>query len=140
MIVSPNPMHAATSTASGASNGGAGTAKKAEDPDQFMKLLLKQITTQNPLEPMSSTEMMQQMVGIETVDRIRSLESSIKTLGQNQAWQAAGLVGRQVELTNMDDPTKPVTGEVQNVRIKDSQVNLVVNGKEYSAALLSSVK
>ena len=120
---------------------GAGTTKtKSPDKDQFMKLLLEQLTHQNPLEPMNSQEMMQQMVGIETVDRIQSLDTQIKSLGKTMAWQSASLVGRQVELQNLDDPSHPISGQVERVKIKDSDVSLVINGKEYSAALLNAVK
>lgn len=124
-----------------AGTSGIGTTKpKTTDRDQFMTLLLEQMTHQNPLEPMSSQEMMQQMVGIETVDRIQSLETQIKAMNQSMTWQSAGLVGREVELQNTEDPTHPISGLVERVRVKDNKVSLVINGTEYSAALLSSVK
>lgn len=87
-----------------AAGSGNGVAKKNTNLGQedFMKLLIAQMSYQNPLEPQENGEFIAQMAQFGTVDGIQNLEKSFESLNQtlqsNQALQASTLVGRKVEV------------------------------------------
>lgn len=68
--------------------------------DRFMKLLVKQLQTQDPMNPMENAEMTSQMAQINTVTGIEKLNTAMQqmmaTFTASQGLQAAGLVGHQV--------------------------------------------
>ena len=90
-------------------NGGAaatasskGTSAAAEQNDRFLKLLITQLTNQDPLNPMDNAQMTTQLAQISTVSGLEQVNSTVKSLGaqflQMQALQGAALVGREVVL------------------------------------------
>jgi len=76
-------------------------AKKEEDyQSRFLTLLTTQLRNQDPLNPMENAEMTSQLAQMSTVDGIERLNDMVKELlegrGENQAMQAAALVGHGV--------------------------------------------
>lgn len=83
-------------------NAKATTTKSATEAqgDTFMKLLVKQLQSQDPMNPMDNAQFTSQMAQINTVTGIDKLNTTLTTLlsayGTTQNMQAAGLVGKQV--------------------------------------------
>ncbi len=140
MFVSSNPTATRTDAASQAENAKKEAARKGQDKDGFMKLLMSQMTHQDPMEPMSNQEMMQQMVTIESLDRTQKLETSIKSLNTNMFMSSANLIGRDVTVQDPDDTQKTITGKVEGLRVDNGTANLVINGKNYAASTMISVQ
>ncbi len=71
-----------------------------EQQDRFMKLLVKQLQTQDPMNPMDNAQMTSQMAQINTVTGIEKLNQTMQQLlssyGVAQSAQAAGVIGREV--------------------------------------------
>lgn len=108
---------------------------KALDQQDFLKLLVAQMTSQDPLNPKTDLEMIPQLVSFSTLAQSQSMQSDIASLrSQQQVLQANSLLGRTVQLTDDDD--KPITGVVDAVLMKEGTPQIVVNGKGYD---LSSV-
>lgn len=103
---------------------------------EFMKLLLAQVTHQDPLKPMDNAELMQQISGLETMARLEDLSHSLEALGRQQALSAGSLLGRRVEMDS-DDGT--VTGVVESVRWSDGEPALVVSGRPFPLDALRAV-
>ncbi len=80
----------------------AGNASGTEQvsQDRFLKMLVAQLQNQDPLNPMDNAQMTSQMAQISTVDGIERLNATLQALvagsTENQAMQAAALVGRGV--------------------------------------------
>ena len=68
--------------------------------EDFLKLMVTQMTHQNPLKPMENTEFLTQIAQFGTVSGIQALQKSFtdfaNAIGSDQTLQAAGLIGRKV--------------------------------------------
>lgn len=66
----------------------------------FLKVLLTQLTYQDPLKPMDNQEFMAQMAQFTSVEQTQQLNNKLDTLITNQAaLQSVGLIGRTVDVT-----------------------------------------
>ncbi|WP_255989823.1 flagellar hook assembly protein FlgD [Chitinolyticbacter albus] len=79
--------------------GTSSTSTMQEAQDRFLKLLVKQLQSQDPMNPMENAEMTSQIAQINTVTGIEKLNSTMATMlssyGASQSMQAAALVGKQ---------------------------------------------
>lgn len=81
---------------------GAASAAAKQSPqemqDRFLKLMVAQLSNQDPLNPMDNAELTSQMAQINTVTGIQQLNDSIKAMtsqfGTLQAMQGTSLIGR----------------------------------------------
>jgi flagellar basal-body rod modification protein FlgD len=81
----------------------ASSASSKTDPqaaqDRFLTLLVAQINSQDPLNPMDNAQMTSQMAQISTVQGIEQLNATLKGMseqyGAMQAMQGTSLIGRQ---------------------------------------------
>jgi flagellar basal-body rod modification protein FlgD len=70
----------------------------------FMNLLIKQLQYQDPLQPMTNQEMMQQMATIRQLEANTQLSDSLQQItDQERFGSAAALIGRQVQGVVADD-------------------------------------
>ena len=68
--------------------------------EDFLKILLAQLTYQDPLKPMDNQQFMAQMAQFTSLEQTQQLNNKIETLITNQAaLQSVGLIGRTVEIT-----------------------------------------
>lgn len=83
--------------------------------EDFMKILLTQLTYQDPLKPMDNKEFMAQMAQFTTLEQTQQLNDKIATLITNQAaLQSIGLIGKTVDVTT---DSGPVTGTVVSLSL-----------------------
>ena len=97
----------------------------------FLKLLVTQMTSQDPMNPMKDTEFVAQMATFSSLQNSVSMESDMASM------QASGLLGRTVTL-NVPDGTQP-TGVVSGVQWVSGTPQIVVNGQNYTLSQLSSI-
>jgi flagellar basal-body rod modification protein FlgD len=86
--------------------GAIGAASAAASPasslglEDFMKILLTQLTYQDPLKPMDNQEFMAQMAQFTALEHSQRLNDRVQQLVEEQAaLQSVGLIGRTVEIT-----------------------------------------
>ena len=65
----------ASNTTSATNSSSSGVVSNSQRQD-FLNLLLAQLTQQTPLEPMDNEKLMSQIIGIETLDRLEGLIKS----------------------------------------------------------------
>lgn len=83
--------------------GAASTSLRASGMNQedFLKILLTQLTYQDPMKPMDNQEFMAQMAQFTSLEQTQQLNDKISTLISNQAaLQSVGLIGRTVDITS----------------------------------------
>ncbi len=90
--------------------------------DDFLKLLVLQLRTQNPLNPMEDQDFSAQLAQFSALEAAQNTE---ETLGKLFLLQAGSLVGRTVEL---QDGT---TGTVDKVILSGGTIAIEVGGAEY---------
>jgi flagellar basal-body rod modification protein FlgD len=66
----------------------------------FLKILLTQLTTQDPMKPMDNKDFMAQIAQFTTLEQTQQLNDKTATLITNQAaLQSVGLIGRTVDFS-----------------------------------------
>jgi flagellar basal-body rod modification protein FlgD len=97
--------------------GAAGTSLRASGMNQedFLKILLTQLTYQDPMKPMDNQEFMAQMAQFTSLEQTQQLNEKISTLISNQAaLQSVGLIGRTVDISSASGA---VTGTVVSLSL-----------------------
>ena len=104
----------------------------------FLKLLVAQMSSQDPLNPQSNTDFVAQMAQFSTLQASQSMQSSLSQInGQQQVLQANNLIGRNVTL--LDNNGNPVAGTVAGVIVNNGSPNIVVNGQSYGLSTVISI-
>ena len=93
-VTATAPSAVSTTSAAGA----AAKQTPQEMQDRFLKLMVAQLSNQDPLNPMDNAELTSQMAQINTVTGIQQLNDSIKAMNAQftnlQAMQSTSLIGR----------------------------------------------
>ncbi len=112
-------------------------ASQSTNPSQtlnqadFLKLLVTQMTSQDPLSPESDTDMAAQMAQFSSLQASQSTETDIEGL------QANSLIGQTVTAASTGSPT---TGVVTSVVMQaGSDPELIVNGQPFTLKQISAI-
>jgi flagellar basal-body rod modification protein FlgD len=110
---------------------------KTLSQDDFLKLLVAQMTSQDPLNPKSDIDMIPQMVSFNELEQSKSMQTDIQNLrAEQQVLQANSLLGRTVDVQDAD---QKVTGQVTAVQMEEGTPKLLVNGHPYDLSSLLSI-
>ena len=102
-------------------NAAYGNSRTTMDTYQFLRLLIVELTSQNPMDPVKDRDFLAQMAQLNTAQQMERIGSMFTT------FQAAGLIGREVEAAL---PTGSVLrGKVESVQISAGRVMLTINGE-----------
>jgi flagellar basal-body rod modification protein FlgD len=106
--------------------------------DTFLQLLLANLKSQNPMEPMSNEQMVQQMTELNSLQELQKISLALKSMSKtNDFMSATGLVGKTV--TYLDGDEKEQTGTVDSISINGDNVLLNVGSAEVSLSQIVSV-
>lgn len=111
-------------------------AGQETNKDLFIKLLVGQMTNQDPFNPQDPTQYVTQLAQFSMLEQIMSLNDSMNYLVNvnngvliNSAMTtASSLIGKNVEMSFLDENGKVVDycGEVKGTTVKDGRVYLEV--------------
>jgi flagellar basal-body rod modification protein FlgD len=114
-----------STTSTSSSNG-------ALDKDSFLKLLVAQLTNQDPTSPMDSEQFVSQMAEFTTLEQTQNMSNAIDKLVTTQSNQSlsqqASMIGKQISWTESDTDdsgntvTNTFSGIVKSVTLKDGTV------------------
>jgi flagellar basal-body rod modification protein FlgD len=91
----------------------------------FIKMMVAELENQDPMNPMSNTEMLQQISQIRSITSNDRLTTGIESLTLGQALStASSLIGKTVTGVNTLD--QEVTGKVDKVTIENGEAKLYV--------------
>ena len=111
----------ATSPVSGASTTSPSSSLTLQD---FMQVLMTQLTYQDPLKPMDNQEFMAQIAQFTTLQQTQELNTNMQALVLNQAaQQSVGLIGRTVGVTTSSGS---VSGTVASIDLSGATPMLSV--------------
>lgn len=114
-----SPLLVAPSGASGYS--GMGSSGELNQ-DDFLTLLITELSSQDPLDPLADRDFIAQVAQLNTLSETMKLNENIQTM---QMLEAASLVGRQVEAIGPQGDH--VEGTVTGVYFIDSEPWLVID-------------
>lgn len=107
--------------------------------NDFLKLLVAQMTQQDPLNPKSDIEMIPQMVSFTQLEQSKNMQADIASLrSQQEILQASSLLGRTVEI--QDESEAVISGTVTAVQMEEGTPKLVVNGSKHGLGDLLSIR
>ncbi len=121
-----------------ASNSNAG--KKTLGADDFMKILMTQLTAQDPMNPMKDTEFIAQMANFSSLEQMRGLSQSFTAYSNSQQMATAPLyLGCEVTVKDPSSELGEIRGKVESVTVKNGAPALVINGKTYDPKLITNI-
>jgi flagellar basal-body rod modification protein FlgD len=98
------------------------------DKGAFLKLLLTQLTNQDPLKPTDDTQFISQLAQFSSLEQMQNMNTNLSNYIDTQSFtQATGLIGKAVQWTDADTGTKKV-GQVESVMSEDGAIHLIVPG------------
>jgi flagellar basal-body rod modification protein FlgD len=96
--------------------------------EDFIKILLTQLTYQDPLKPMDNQEFMAQMAQFTSLEQTQQLNEKISTLISNQAaLQSVGLIGKTVDITTSNGT---LTGTVSALSLAGDAPSITVRAAD----------
>jgi len=111
---------------------------KSLSQQDFLKLLVTQMTSQDPLKPTDSQDLLSQMTQFSTLSANTALQTQIAQMQSlNEFSEAGSLLGKQVTLQVSDTAT--AQGVVTGVDTSGDAPQIIVNGQPYSLAQVLSV-
>ncbi len=105
--------------------------------DEFLKILITQLTNQDPTEPMSDRDFIAQMAQFSTLEQMTNMSAQFAKLGgMIQSGQAFSLLGKHVDVITGGSV---VSGQVSEVTGGDFP-QVLVNGRYYDYANVERVR
>jgi flagellar basal-body rod modification protein FlgD len=109
-----------TEAATPASAAAGGTAQAMLGKDDFLKLLLAQLSNQDPLRPMEDTEFIAQLAQLNTLEQTQQMNQHLVDLVATEGLsQAFALLGQEVEA--VDSTYELISGSVTAAMLVDGQ-------------------
>ncbi|MFO1497087.1 MAG: flagellar hook capping FlgD N-terminal domain-containing protein [Verrucomicrobiota bacterium] len=99
--------------------------------EDFLQLLVAQMTTQDPLNPQKDTEFIAQMAQFSALEQSKSMQADMAML------QANGLLGKTVELQATPDVV--LQGAVTAVQIEAGTPKLIVDGQKFDLSQVITI-
>ncbi len=106
--------------------------------DAFLQLLMAQMQNQDPMNPVSNEDFLAQQAQFSTLSEMQKLNETMS--GSNQIMQASSLIGKEVTLTDPDNPTQTLKGIVKEAKFNENGASLTIGDKDYPMDSLLSVK
>ena len=109
----------------------AGSSAEVLSQGDFLKLLVAQMTSQNPLDPLDNQDLLTQMVQFSTLQQNTGVQKALTALHNSEGLvQANSLLGRQVTL--QVDAETLTQGTVTAVLMDTGTPQIVVDGNAYN--------
>ncbi|MDB6052999.1 MAG: flgD [Verrucomicrobiales bacterium] len=104
----------------------------------FLKLLVTQMTSQDPMNPQKDTDFIAQMASFSNLEQSKNMGADISTmLGAEQITQANSLIGRTVSL-QVNNSTRS-SGVVTAVQVQAGKPQVVVDGQSYDLSKVTNI-
>jgi flagellar basal-body rod modification protein FlgD len=94
--------------------------------DDFLKLLIAQLTNQDPLDPLKDQDFIAQLATFSTLEQQTNMAKSLEQLTSLSAISSVGLIGHTVTYLDSEGATK--TGTVSGVKFTEDGVVLSLKG------------
>lgn len=135
------PVTPVPSTLAAAYPGESATARipqRTLGQEDFLKLLIAQLSAQDPLNPQKDTEFIAQMASFSALEQARSMQAEMSRLRSEQQFLLANsMLGARVELLTSQGAA--TAGPVEAVLWDDGAPKIVVAGQIYDMSEIRSV-
>jgi flagellar basal-body rod modification protein FlgD len=128
MSAIPSISPAATIPTALSTNGSARVPTQTLGQDEFLKLLVTKMQSQDPMNPQGDTEFISQMAQFTSLENSKSMQADLQSL------TASGMLGRSVTIkgaSSINGQQPDVTGIVTSVSMKNGSPTIEVDGDDY---------
>ncbi len=101
------------------------------DQDDFLKLLVTQMTTQDPLKPMEDLSSFSQLASFSALEQNKATQASMAVI------QANSMLGHFVQVAG--EYGQPMVGQVEQVLMIEGQPQVVVDGERFTLDKISAI-
>lgn len=107
--------------------------------EEFVKILITELTNQDPLEPNDSQQILEQLSSLRNIESQMAMQDQLEAMVmQNQFAQAGGMIGKVVE--GLDMHNDQISGQVVSVRVVDGNAVLELDtGKSLPMSRLTRI-
>jgi len=125
MLVEPVSAHAGVTSPMQIPGGQASDSPALSE--MFLQILIKELSNQDPLNPMDGTDFVTQLAQLSAVEQLQTMSSTLKALQEmQQVTQASALIGLNVRATGEDGSV--IEGRVTAANLTDGEIMLDVDG------------
>ena len=101
---------------------------------QFLKLLMTELSNQNPLDPQDDKAFLAEMAQFSTVEGVTTMNTQLGQL------QAASLIGKTVDaMVTTDGASNSISGIVKGIKFNGDSVSVNVNGLDIPVSQILNV-
>lgn len=116
-----------------AQTGAAGNGFGALNSDEFIRVMMTELSNQDPFKPQDSSALLEQMSSLRNIESQLSLQEDLASLVlQNGVASAGGMIGQVVKGLNTSN--QPVQGLVTSLKIENGKPVLQLDGGATLAA------
>jgi flagellar basal-body rod modification protein FlgD len=125
--------------AGGSSTTPSASGRASVSRDQFLKILVAELTSQDPLEPLDNGDFMQQLVGLQNLEQTSALTDSLSGF-QRFMGMASGsaMIGRTVK--GVTEAGEAVEGLVTRVTVENDKVLVVAGGRKLPLGSVTEIR
>ena len=108
-------------------------------PTDFMKMLVAELQDQDPTQPVSNTEILQEVSQIDSVESNQQLSTTLSSVlsGQNLA-TASNLLQKSVAATTSSGAS--ISGTVTGVEVTNGNPQLYINGQLIDLSSVTAIQ
>jgi len=138
LSVPNNPTNTTTSSSSNSSSSSGPTGFAALTANDFMTMLITELQNQDPTQPISNTELLQQLSQMQALQSNVELNTTLKQFASNQQMTSgAAFLGKIV--TGNDSSQNPVTGIADSVFMQNGTLMIGVGASAIAINNLTGV-
>ena len=131
--ITPTSVATGSSSAAGATSAAVSATNAAGSEDRFLKLLVAQLSNQDPMNPIDNAQMTSQMAQISTVSSVQQVNQTLQGLAAQlsalQMLQGGSLVGRSVLVEGSTlTPDNGVAGGAVDLALPADSVKIDILG------------
>ncbi|PYI50372.1 flagellar hook capping FlgD N-terminal domain-containing protein [Paenibacillus flagellatus] len=109
--------------------------------DEFLKILVTQLSNQDPTQPLQDKEFIAQMATFTSVEQLTNMAEEMRTLRQSIGFSSS-LIGKTISWTQTNSTGEKEThsGVVDSIKIKDGKQYAVVGDKQAPLDQIAEIK
>lgn len=106
--------------------------------DDFLRLLLTKLTSQDPMNPEKDSDFIAQMAQFSSLEQSKAMQADMAAMrSEQQLLQASALIGQTVQVAVNDEVTN--SGVVSSVKIIEGTPKLVIGGINYDLSQVLTI-
>ncbi|MEF3304819.1 flagellar hook capping FlgD N-terminal domain-containing protein [Paenibacillus sp. GYB003] len=117
------------------------TGSSSLGKDEFLKILVTQLSNQDPTQPLQDKEFIAQMATFTSVEQLTNMAGEMKLLRQSIGFSSA-LIGKTIGWTKVDSngDEQNMSGVVESIKLKDNKQFALVGENEVPVDQITEIK